>query len=60
FNAVSEAFLAVHMGGRFEPIGESFHGATITVPAGADLVPGLAESIDAKKPDESASKSGDE
>jgi dipeptidyl aminopeptidase/acylaminoacyl peptidase len=41
FNAVMEAFLAKNLGGRFEPIGEAFEGSTITVPAGADDVPGL-------------------
>ncbi|HJT30427.1 MAG TPA: S9 family peptidase [Pirellulales bacterium] len=45
FNAVAEAFLAEHLGGRFEPIGAAFHGASITVPAGADQVPGLAEAL---------------
>jgi dipeptidyl aminopeptidase/acylaminoacyl peptidase len=41
FNAVTEAFLAAQLGGRFEPVGKDFEGATITVPAGADQVPGL-------------------
>ena len=41
FNAVSEAFLAEHLGGRYEPIGDAFEGSTITVPAGAADVPGL-------------------
>jgi dipeptidyl aminopeptidase/acylaminoacyl peptidase len=41
FNAVTEAFLAEQLGGRFEPVGKDFEGATITVPAGADQVPGL-------------------
>ena len=41
FNAVSEAFLAKILGGRYEPIGDAFEGSTITVPAGADDVPGL-------------------
>jgi dipeptidyl aminopeptidase/acylaminoacyl peptidase len=45
FNAVMEAFLAEQLGGRFEPVGEDFDGATITVPAGADQVPGLAEAL---------------
>ncbi|HUY91067.1 MAG TPA: alpha/beta fold hydrolase [Pirellulales bacterium] len=46
FNAVSEAFLAEHLGGRFEPIGWAFHGSTITVPVGAEQVPGLKEALD--------------
>lgn len=45
FNAVVEAFLAEHLGGRYEPIGDDFRGATITVPAGADGVPGLEEAL---------------
>jgi dipeptidyl aminopeptidase/acylaminoacyl peptidase len=45
FNAVAEAFLAEHLGGRFEPVGDDFNGATIEVPAGDDGVPGLAEAL---------------
>lgn len=45
FNAVTEAFLAKQLGGRFEPIGDDFKGATISVPAGADQVPGLEEAL---------------
>ena len=44
FNAVTEAFLAEQLGGRFEPVGNDFKGATITVPAGAEHVPGLDRS----------------
>jgi dipeptidyl aminopeptidase/acylaminoacyl peptidase len=45
FNAVTEAFLARQLGGRFEPIGKDFEGSTIQVPAGADQVPGVAEAL---------------
>ncbi len=45
FNAVTEAFLAEQLGGRFEPVGGDFKGSTITVPTGADHVPGLTEAI---------------
>ena len=45
FNAVAEAFLAQHLGGRFEPIGNAFDGSTITVPTGAEGVPGLVEAL---------------
>ncbi len=45
FNAVTEAFLAEHLGGRFEPIGKDFEGSSIQVPAGAADVPGLAEAL---------------
>ena len=47
FNAVAEAFLAQHLGGRFEPVGDDFKGASISVPAGADQVPGLTTALPA-------------
>jgi dipeptidyl aminopeptidase/acylaminoacyl peptidase len=46
FNAVTEAFLAEQLGGRYEPVGKDFEGSKITVPAGADDVPGLKASLD--------------
>jgi dipeptidyl aminopeptidase/acylaminoacyl peptidase len=50
FNAVAEDFLASKcLGGRYEPIGDDFAGSSITVPAGADLVPGLSAALAAKK-----------
>jgi dipeptidyl aminopeptidase/acylaminoacyl peptidase len=60
FVAVTEAFLAKNLGGRFEPIGDAFDGSTITVPNGADDVPGLAKALGSHKtatPDESAKES---
>ncbi|HEX6961127.1 MAG TPA: S9 family peptidase [Lacipirellula sp.] len=45
FNAVTEAFLAEHLGGRFEPIGDDFEDSSIHVPAGAKQVPGVAEAL---------------
>jgi dipeptidyl aminopeptidase/acylaminoacyl peptidase len=45
FNAVAEAFLSQHIGGRYEPIGDGFKGSSITVPTGADQVPGLSAAI---------------
>jgi dipeptidyl aminopeptidase/acylaminoacyl peptidase len=45
FNAVTEAFLAERLGGRFEPVGKDFQGATITVPVGAEHVPGLRQAL---------------
>ncbi len=45
FNAVAEAFLAEHLGGRFEPVGDDFKGASIEVPDGADGVPGLSDAL---------------
>jgi hypothetical protein len=41
FFAVSEAFLAECLGGRFEPVGNDLKGSTITVPVGTEYVPGL-------------------
>jgi dipeptidyl aminopeptidase/acylaminoacyl peptidase len=41
FMAVAEMFLAKHLGGRFEPVGDDFAGSTIEFKAGRDLVPGL-------------------
>ena len=43
FNAVTEAFLARHLGGRSESIGDDFKDSSITVRTGADQLPGLAE-----------------
>lgn len=45
FNAVVEAFLSRHLGGRFEPVGRDFGGSTITVPTGAEDVPGLRSAL---------------
>jgi dipeptidyl aminopeptidase/acylaminoacyl peptidase len=39
FAAVTEAFLAQHLGGRRQPIGDDFDGSTITFKAGRDLIP---------------------
>jgi dipeptidyl aminopeptidase/acylaminoacyl peptidase len=41
FAAVAEAFLAAHIGGRIEPIGDDFDGSTIEFKAGRALIPGL-------------------
>jgi len=45
FFAVSEAFLSKCLGGRFEPIGDDFEGASLQVLEGADYVPGLADAL---------------
>ncbi len=45
FYAVAEAFLAEHLGGRAEPIGEDFKGSSITVPTGAEGVKGVKEAL---------------
>jgi dipeptidyl aminopeptidase/acylaminoacyl peptidase len=45
FYAIAEAFLASHLGGRAEPIGDDFARATFLVPHGAEEVPGLATAL---------------
>lgn len=45
FYAVSELFLARHLGGRAEEIGDDFKGSTIQVPHGAEQIPGLKEAL---------------
>ena len=49
FNAIAEVFLATCLGGRFEPIGSDLEGSSLTVPAGAHHVPGLAEALVARQ-----------
>jgi dipeptidyl aminopeptidase/acylaminoacyl peptidase len=41
FKAVVEAFLAAHLGGRCEPVGDDFTGSTIEFKVGRELIPGL-------------------
>ena len=45
FRAVTEVFLAKHLGGAAEPIDRArdFKGSTLAVETGADLVPGLSD-----------------
>jgi dipeptidyl aminopeptidase/acylaminoacyl peptidase len=45
FNAIAEAFLAAHLGGRAEPIGQDFAGARFEVPEGGADVPGLQAAL---------------
>jgi dipeptidyl aminopeptidase/acylaminoacyl peptidase len=45
FYAITEGFLAKNLGGRYEAIGDAFEGSSVTVPIGADDVPGLAEKL---------------
>lgn len=44
FNAVTEVFLAQHLGGRYQPI-DSLEGSSITAPVGADAIPGLSGNL---------------
>ena len=48
FYAVAEAFLAEHLGGAVEPIGDDFTGSSIEVPEGAGQVHGLSDALDAR------------
>jgi dipeptidyl aminopeptidase/acylaminoacyl peptidase len=50
FYAVTEAFLAKHLGGRYEACGDAFKGSTIAVPTGAEDIPGLADKLPGKGP----------
>ena len=45
FFAIAEAFLAPHLGGRAEPIGQDFAGAKFEVPEGAAHMPGLPAAL---------------
>jgi dipeptidyl aminopeptidase/acylaminoacyl peptidase len=42
FTAVVEAFLAKHLGGRLEPVGDDFRGSSIEFKAGRTLIPGVS------------------
>jgi dipeptidyl aminopeptidase/acylaminoacyl peptidase len=43
FTAVAEAFLAKHLGGQLQPIGNDFAGSSIKIEVGGDLVTGLGK-----------------
>jgi dipeptidyl aminopeptidase/acylaminoacyl peptidase len=45
FFAISEAFLATCLGGRYEPVGGDFAGSSLQVPEGAQHVPGLSDAL---------------
>jgi len=47
FYAISESFLSQCLGGRYQPVGEDFSGASLQVLEGAEHVPGLKEALDA-------------
>jgi hypothetical protein len=50
FYAVSEAFLSQCLGGRTQPIGKDFDGASLQVKEGASLAPGVVEALAAMAP----------
>ena len=41
FNAIVEQFLAKHLGGRAEPVGDAFSGSSLKIETGRNLIPGL-------------------
>jgi dipeptidyl aminopeptidase/acylaminoacyl peptidase len=45
FYAIAEGFLAQCLGGRYEPVGNDFKGASLKVLEGAQYVPGLVEAL---------------
>jgi len=52
FNAVTEVFLAEHLGGRYENMSEDLTGSSIQVPEGSENVPGLQKLMKGRKPAE--------
>lgn len=45
FFAIAEAFLGECLGGRYETLGQDLEGASLTVPEGAQHIPGLAKAL---------------
>ncbi len=45
FFALVEAFLARHLGGRCQPIGDDLERSSLTVPVGAEHIPGLSAAL---------------
>jgi dipeptidyl aminopeptidase/acylaminoacyl peptidase len=45
FFAITEAFLAQHLGGQYEAIGSEIRASSAQIEAGADLVPGLQNAV---------------
>ncbi len=50
FYAVTEAFLAKHLGGRAQPIGDDFKGSSIQVPTGGEDLPGVSGALGEARP----------
>ena len=48
FYAVTEAFLAKHLGGLAEPIGKDFQGSSIQILQGVNEIPGAAAALETK------------
>jgi dipeptidyl aminopeptidase/acylaminoacyl peptidase len=49
FYAITEAFLAKHLGGRAEPVGQAFQGASFSIPAGEKDLPEVAKALDRER-----------
>jgi dipeptidyl aminopeptidase/acylaminoacyl peptidase len=49
FNAISEAFLAAHLGGRCEPFGHDLSGSSLEVREGARGIAGFEDALDAAR-----------
>jgi dipeptidyl aminopeptidase/acylaminoacyl peptidase len=45
FHAIAEAFLARHLGGRYQPVGNDFEGSSVHIGEGLNEIPGLPESL---------------
>jgi dipeptidyl aminopeptidase/acylaminoacyl peptidase len=43
FFALTESFLAAHLEGNYQPIGEDFHNSSLEILAGVEQIPGAAE-----------------
>lgn len=46
FYAVAEAFLAKHLGGKCEAIGNDFQGSSLQIPQGLDDIPGATQAFE--------------
>jgi dipeptidyl aminopeptidase/acylaminoacyl peptidase len=42
FTAITEAFLAKHLGGRYQPVGGDFAGSSLKIETGGELIPGIS------------------
>ena len=49
FSAITEAFLARCLEGRYQPVGDDFQGASVQALAGAQEVPGLVEALEGRE-----------
>jgi len=45
FNAITEAFLADHLGGRVQPVGNDFSGSSLDIRAGLAHMPAVRQAM---------------